>query len=210
MSDVKDGNKKRNQLIIGFSVFALAVAGITLGAVLGTRARNKDPADEDEVAKAKDEAKTASTWPTPYDPQPTLSSSDGKLEISLHLGVTGENFDSTPNFVSEREGFEGNVLGYSGCFSSGERCEDVNIMMGGPTLRVKPGDDLIVHLYNDMPEEKCKTTENIGFWNDFHQPMNTNLHVSIMSCFLHASLLSISFSSCSCLLMLAKHYVCTS
>lgn len=185
MSDVNDGNKKKNQyILIGF-ILILAVAGITVGAVLGTRGRNKDPDPVDEVTPDENTATATSTsWPTPYDPQPTLSSSDGKLEISLHLGVTGEDFNSTPNFVSERGGFEGNVLGYSGCFSSGERCEDVNIIMGGPTLRVKPGDDLIVHLYNDMPEEKCKTTDNIGFWNDFHQPMNTNLHVGIMSCFL--------------------------
>ena len=63
--------------------------------------------------------------------------------------------------------------------SGANMCEDVNIMMGGPTLRVKPGNALIIHLLYDMPKEMCKTTGNIGFWNDFHQPMNTNIHVSI-------------------------------
>ncbi|CAB9519189.1 Multicopper oxidase mco [Seminavis robusta] len=119
------------------------------------------------------------SFPTPFDPQPTLTSSNGKLEVTLHMGPTGEAF-GTPNFVStqaEGGGFEANVLGYSGCYSNGERCQDSSIQMGGPTLRVKPGDDLIIHLYNDMPAEKCKTSGNIGFWNEFHQAPNTNLHV---------------------------------
>ena len=110
-------------------------------------------------------------------------------------------------------GFEGNIIGYFGCVhdttttndgivydnmealskrcdeqpaasSGGRRMDEVGIRMGGPTLRVTPGDELIIHLYNDMPQETCKTTENIGFWNDFHQPMNTNIHVSTILLFL--------------------------
>ncbi|KAL3915449.1 MAG: hypothetical protein SGILL_005650, partial [Bacillariaceae sp.] len=112
------------------------------------------------------------------DPQPTFTSSNGKLEVTLHIGPTGEAFGS-PNFRSTLApggGFEANVLGYTGCVSTGERCENDTPVMGGPTLRVKPGDELIVHLYNDMPEEACRTTDNIGFWNAPHQQHNTNLH----------------------------------
>ena len=130
-----------------------------------------------KAAKVPDVTSKAGKFHKPYDPQPTLSSRNGKLEVSLHLGVSGENYTS-PNFVSTRNGFESNILGYHGCYSNGERCKNIDIRMGGPTLRVKPGEELVIHLFNDMPEEKCKTYGNIGFWNAFHQPMNTNIHVS--------------------------------
>ena len=177
---------------------------------------NADSSNLDGAIQKDDNINDQVSWPNdnpPYDTQPTFSSTNGKLEVTLHLGVSGTNFNNTPNFISESMGFEGNIIGYFGCVhdttttndgivydnmealskrcdeqpaasSGGRRMDEVGIRMGGPTLRVTPGDELIIHLYNDMPQETCKTTENIGFWNDFHQPMNTNIHVSTILLFL--------------------------
>jgi len=119
----------------------------------------------------------------PFDPQPTFRSSNGKLEVSLHIGAIGKNFNTPNDFKFSRAagggdvGFEANGIGYGGCYGN-KRCDDdVFKKMGGPTLRVKPGDDLIIHLHNDLPPEKCKTSDDIGFWNKYHQPSNTNIHV---------------------------------
>jgi len=107
----------------------------------------------------------------PFDPQPTFSSSNGRLDVALHIGVT--DFESTEAVGG---GFESNVIGYRGCYGS-ERCgPSSKLLMGGPTFRVKPGDEIRVRMYNDLPEEKCKTYDAIEWWNRFHAAMKTNLH----------------------------------
>mmetsp|Transcript_37535 Transcript_37535/g.82199 ORF Transcript_37535/g.82199 Transcript_37535/m.82199 type:complete len:827 (+) Transcript_37535:177-2657(+) len=111
----------------------------------------------------------------PGDIQSVLYSKDGKLEVSLHIAVT--DFEST---MADGGGFESNVVGYYGCYANGQvRCAGSAPAkhMGGPTLRVKPGDELIIHLFNDLPKEKCKTKDDIAWWNQFHAITNTNLHV---------------------------------
>ena len=111
----------------------------------------------------------------PGDIQPVFSSNNGKLEVSLHIAKT--DFESTE---AEGGGFRSNVIGYHGCYADGlAPCPGSKPLrhMGGPTLRVKPGDDLIIHLFNDLPEENCKTKDDIAWWNRFHSITNTNIHV---------------------------------
>jgi len=117
-----DPNRKWKAL--GLATFIVAAVALSIG--LGVALGGGGDGGADKSTGAEESASSSSSF---VDPQPTLSSADGKLEISLHLGATGQNF-GTPNFVSSRnliEGnvFEGNVLGYAGCFSDGERCEHV-------------------------------------------------------------------------------------
>lgn len=84
------------------------------------------------------------TFPTEY------VSKDGKLEIDLHL-------DTVP-YESEQLKFIGR--GYNG-------------MRPGPLWRVKAGDEITVHLHNDLSDK-----DNMASYvtNDYHKPNTTNLH----------------------------------
>ena len=60
------------------------------GRYLETFSMTSDSDDSDD---------SAPSFPVPFDLQPTFFSSDGKLEVSLHIGPKGQDF-GTPNFRS--------------------------------------------------------------------------------------------------------------
>ena len=88
------------------------------------------------------------------DDQPVLTSSDGELAVTLVIGQA--IFENTKTNLQQK------VVGYNG-------------HLGGPTLRVLPGDTLKITLENQLPEEACNT--NVPeMWNSFHALAATNLH----------------------------------
>jgi FtsP/CotA-like multicopper oxidase with cupredoxin domain len=86
--------------------------------------------------------------------QPTLRSKDGKLEVTITIGPVLYNNSIT--------GLVQNLVGYNG-------------VVGGPTLYVKPGDELTVTLINDLPKEPCNTNVP-ALHNSYHAVDITNLH----------------------------------
>lgn len=87
------------------------------------------------------------------DEQPVYSSVDGELSVSLSLGEA----------MYESDSLKQKVIGYNG-------------KIGGPTLRVKPGDTLKIHFTNNLPPEACNTSVP-EMWNQYHGVSVTNLHL---------------------------------
>lgn len=88
------------------------------------------------------------------DVQPTYRSEHGKLDVTLTIGEATYNNTAT--------GLVQKVVGYNG-------------QIGGPTLYVKPGDQLSITLINDLPSEPCNTFVPEMF-NSYHAVDITNLH----------------------------------
>ena len=92
------------------------------------------------------------------DDQPVFSSADddaGELNVTLTIGQA--LYTSVDGSLVQK------VVGYNG-------------LLGGPTLRVKPGDTLRITMENKLPEETCDTDVR-ELWNTFHAISETNLHV---------------------------------
>lgn len=88
------------------------------------------------------------------DVQPTLKSENGKLELTLTIGeALYANIDT---------GLVQTLVGFNG-------------IVGGPTLYVKPGDELTVTLINNLPKEPCDTNVPEMF-SQYHAVDITNLH----------------------------------
>jgi len=88
------------------------------------------------------------------DVQPTLYSENGRLEIILSIGEA--------LYENPTTGLKQRVVGYNG-------------IIGGPTLYVQPGDDIVLLLKNDLPPEPCNTFVPELF-NQYHGVDLTNLH----------------------------------
>jgi len=88
------------------------------------------------------------------DVQPTLYSEGGKLQVILTIGEA--------LYENPTTGLKQKVVGYNG-------------VIGGPTLYVQPGDDLVITLKNDLPPEPCNTFVPELF-NEYHAVDITNLH----------------------------------
>ena len=89
-----------------------------------------------------------------FDVQPTLRSENGKLDVRLEIGVALYENNAT--------GFMQNLVGYNG-------------VVGGPTLYVKPGDQVSITLVNQLPKEPVNTFVPELF-NEYHAVDITNLH----------------------------------
>lgn len=88
------------------------------------------------------------------DVQPTLYSENGRLEVALSIGEA--------LYENPVTGLKQRVVGYNG-------------IIGGPTLHVQPGDDLVLTLKNELPPEPCNTFVPELF-NQYHGVDITNLH----------------------------------
>ena len=89
------------------------------------------------------------------DDVPVIYSENGKLTYTLTIGpVVYNDTDGT--------GLVQNLVGFNG-------------IVGGPTIVVKPGDQIELTLINNLPEEPCSTYLP-EFWNEYHAVSHTNLH----------------------------------
>jgi len=86
--------------------------------------------------------------------RPEIVSEGGLLEAELHLGLVEYQ---TPTLTQS-------LIGYNG-------------IVGGPTLRVEPGDQLRLTVFNELPVEACSTFHVEALWNTDHAPYHTSLHV---------------------------------
>mmetsp|Transcript_5813 Transcript_5813/g.11370 ORF Transcript_5813/g.11370 Transcript_5813/m.11370 type:complete len:655 (-) Transcript_5813:21-1985(-) len=92
------------------------------------------------------------------DDQPVFSSTEGDSgELNVTLTIGQAMYTSADGSLVQK------VVGYNG-------------FLGGPTLRVKPGDTLRITLENNLPEEPCDTNVR-ELWNTFHAISATNLHI---------------------------------
>lgn len=84
----------------------------------------------------------------------TIYSENGRLETTLAIGEA--------LYENPTTGLKQRMIGYNG-------------IIGGPTLHLQPGDNLVLTLKNDLPPEPCNTFVPELF-NQYHGVDITNLH----------------------------------